>query len=60
MHALGYVPPCILLFPRRDQRIGIWALDTHESSDKIRLIDQPKQFDVVGEIEGRLGANSNG
>src|SRR3974377_1808030 len=47
MDALGYVPPCILLFPHRDQRTGVWALDTHENSDEIRLIHQPEQFGVV-------------
>ena len=38
-----------------DQRLGIGAFDADEHADEIRLVHQPQQFVVVGEIERGLG-----
>src|SRR5208282_4422443 len=55
MDALDYVPPRILLFPHRDQRCGVGALDAYEDTDEVGLIHQFQEILVVGQIEGRLG-----
>ena len=47
MDALGDVSPGVLLFPHRDQRIGIGALDPDEYADEIRLAHQLHEVRVI-------------
>ena len=55
VHAVGDAAARILLLAHLHQRLGIRAFDADEHADEIRLVHQPQQFVVVGEIERGLG-----
>ncbi len=53
--AVGDAAARILLLAHLRQRLGIGTFDADEHADEIRLVHQPQQFIVVGEIERGLG-----
>ena len=60
VNALGDAASRVLLFPRRNERIGIGAFDADKDREEIRLPQQIQQLVIVCEIDRCLGRELEG